>query len=415
LSTTSRRGPRSAVRVAGVASLVAVVVYLALAALLDLGVSARLDGQVDQQVASRLSAALTLSRSPGATPAAVVLAPATSSGHPGLGIYGAPVFLWQLGRDGTVLASGAGAPQLAEGAWRTRTGTSTVPMGGEPFEVQVVGDPLGFLVAGETLAELSHLRSVLEGLEAIAFPVVVAVVFLSALAIASRAVAPVEEARRRQLEFTADASHELRTPLSVLEAEVGLARAAPRDAAHYQEVLDRVGAESARLKRIVEDLLWLARADSQPPRPRDEPIDLGTIADGCADRFGPVARTRSITLSVDHPDPVRIDAPPEWVDRLAGVLVDNACKYAPEGGRVRILVGAAGGRAFLAVEDDGPGVAEADRARLFDRFRCATGQAGGHGLGLAIADSVVRSTGGRWRVGSSDMGGARMEVSWPKA
>jgi signal transduction histidine kinase len=392
------------------------VLYVALVAILDFGVSARLDGQVDQQIAARLAAGLSLSNAPHATPPAALLAPATSAGHPGLGIYGAPVFLWQLAPGGgTVLAATAGAPQLATGAWRARTGTATVSMGGESFDVQVAKDPFGWLVAGETLAELSHLRSVLQGLEALAFPVLVAVVFLSALAVAGRAVAPVEEARRRQLEFTADASHELRTPLSVLEAELALARTAPRDAAHYEEVLDRVAAESARLTRIVEDLLWLARFDAQPPRPRDEPIELGTIAEGCVDRFARVAETKSITLSVEHPDEVRIDAPPEWIDKLAGVLVDNACKYAPEGGSVRLVVGAAGGRAFLAVEDSGPGVPEEDRARLFDRFRRATGQAGGHGLGLAIADSVVRSTGGRWRIGSAALGGARMEVSWPRA
>jgi signal transduction histidine kinase len=98
------------------------------------------------------------------------------------------------------------------------------------------------------------------------------------------------------------------------------------------------------------------------------------------------------------------------------VLVDNACKYAGQSGSVRIEVGRIGSRVVLAVEDSGPGIPVEARAHLFDRFRRGTDLPGGHGLGLAIADSVVRSTGGRWRVDDAGprLGGARMEVSWPK-
>jgi signal transduction histidine kinase len=69
----------------------------------------------------------------------------------------------------------------------------------------------------------------------------------------------------------------------------------------------------------------------------------------------------------------------------------------------------------LAVEDSGPGIPLAERERLFDRFRRMSDEPGGHGLGLAIADSIVRSTGGRWRIGEAPAGGAHMEVSWPQA
>jgi signal transduction histidine kinase len=110
---------------------------------------------------------------------------------------------------------------------------------------------------------------------------------------------------------------------------------------------------------------------------------------------------------------VSIHAPAEWIDKLAGVLVDNACRYTPPGGTVRIIVGHTGSRAFLAVEDTGPGISKDQRAVLFDRFRRGTDSEGGHGLGLAIADSVVRSTEGRWRITDVAGGGARLEVSWP--
>ena len=117
-----------------------------------------------------------------------------------------------------------------------------------------------------------------------------------------------------------------------------------------------------------------------------------------------------------------ITAPPEWVDRLAGVLVDNACRYAAAPGgahaarpAVRITAGCQGSRVSLTVEDTGPGIPEDERSRLFDRFYRATAEGGGTGLGLAIADAVARSTGGRWRVDDSPLGGARMQVTWHRS
>ncbi|MFY9933083.1 MAG: ATP-binding protein [Streptosporangiaceae bacterium] len=106
-------------------------------------------------------------------------------------------------------------------------------------------------------------------------------------------------------------------------------------------------------------------------------------------------------MTAQVPDgPVLISAPPEWIDRLAGVLVDNGCRYAGPGGQVRIQVLAQGSRVSLTVEDSGPGIPSAERPRLFDRFHRATDGGSRHGsgagLGLAIGDSIVRSTGGRW-------------------
>jgi signal transduction histidine kinase len=270
------------------------------------------------------------------------------------------------------------------------------------------------LVAGESLAAQTRVEQVLLTGELIAGPVLLLALYLGTLVIGLKASRPIEQARRRQLEFTADASHELRTPLSVIEAEVGLVLRSPRDAARYREALEKVGRESERLRRLVEDLLWLARFDSEPPPPSDEPVDLASIADGCADRFGAVAEAQGVTVSVvrEGDDLAWISAPPEWVDRLTGVLVDNACRYAGSGGTVHIVVKARGAMVSLAVEDGGPGIPKDERARLFDRFHRATDRGAGAGLGLAIADSVVRSTGGKWHIGDSRLGGARLEVSW---
>src|SRR6185503_7072776 len=201
----------------------------------------------------------------------------------------------------------------------------------------------------------------------------------------------------------------------VIRAEVDVALSAPREAAEYRDSLRRIQGESHRLRQLVEDMLWLARFDSKPPLPGSEPVDLATLAQACADRFravGPAVRAET-------PDgAVLISAPPEWIDRLAGVLVDNACRYAGPDGTVRIEVraqGRRGSRVSLTVEDSGPGIPAAERPLLFDRFHRATEHGSGSGLGLAIGDSIVRSTGGRWHVGDSTLGGALMSVSWRHA
>src|SRR5580700_3965940 len=159
-------------------------------------------------------------------------------------------------------------------------------------------------------------------------------------------------------------------------------------------------------------MLWLARFDSRPPPPGDEPVDLVTLARACADRFRLVGP--AVTAATGD-GPALISAPPEWVDRLAGVLMDNACRYAGPGGQVRIGVRAQGSRVSLTVEDSGPGIPAEERPRLFDRFHRATEHGPGAGLGLAIGDSIVRSTGGKWQVGDSPLGGALMTVSWRHA
>lgn len=117
----------------------------------------------------------------------------------------------------------------------------------------------------------------------------------------------------------------------------------------------------------------------------------------------------------DDQAPAWISAPPEWIDRLAGVLVDNACRYAGVGGIVRVSVAPRGNRVCMTIEDSGPGIAPEARTRLFDRFHRSTEQGGSAGLGLAIADSIVRSTSGQWRLDDSALGGALFEVSWRRA
>jgi signal transduction histidine kinase len=250
--------------------------------------------------------------------------------------------------------------------------------------------------------------------ELIVGPLLLVSVFAGSFVIGRRVAGPIESMRQRHLAFTADASHELRTPLSVIQAETSLLR--EDSTGEVRSSLDRISGETDRMRRIVEDLLWLARFDSEPSPPHSGPVDLAALAAVTTERFQSVANRRSLTLrlSVPDSDSVVLQAPAEWLDRLAGVLVDNACRYSRAGGEVALEVSTRSGHPRLAVLDTGPGVPAADRERIFNRFHRGLEEGEGAGLGLAIADAVVKATGGRWEIANRSTGGAEFAVVWPR-
>lgn len=325
-----------------------------------------------------------------------------------------PIAAWRIDAAGRVVETSLGAPGLPPSL--THAGApQDAAVGGTDF--LVAGAPVagGRLVVGESLASVSRATGTIVIAELVIGPALLLAVFAGALLVGRRATAPIQRARRRQLEFTADASHELRTPLSVIEAETSLALSRAHDPGTQSAALQHVLAESRVMRRMIDDMLWLARFDSSPARPRSETVDLSTSVEVAADRFRAVAAQRGVRLEICAADAALLQAPPEWIDRLVGVLVDNACKYAPAGGVVRVSAGPAGGRSRLVVEDSGPGIPEAARSRIFDRFHREASGGDGTGLGLAIGDAVVRATRGQWEIGQSALGGARMTVVWPAA
>ena len=399
-----RANLRAAAKVAVIATVLIAVLYVGVAAAIDFVAARRVLWEVDQRLSSRLSVVSSLRD------------PLSSKTIPDdVGTDGVPVFVWWVSPSGSTTALTVGAPPMPGAAVDSASTPLSVPLrDGPTFRFSAVRFRRGMFVAAQNLAGPSHIERVLLIAELLLAPVLVVSVFGGVLAIGLRAAAPAEAARRRLQELTADASHELRTPLTVIEAEIALARSGPPDAVGDREALDHVARESRRLKSIVEDLLWLARFDAEPARPPSEHVDVGGVARAGASRFDAVASARGVTL-VSDVHPAWVDAPPEWLDRLTGTLLDNACRYAPAGGTVRVSADVRGSRAVLCVEDDGPGVPEDQRRLLFDRFHRASDVPGGAGLGLAIADSVVRSTGGRWRVDASPLGGARFEVTWRRS
>ncbi len=395
---------RHAVRVAAIATLIVMAFYVVAAIVLNLIVTNHLISTTDARLADRLH---DVKQQTLALP---------QSSAPDKDVDDAPVFLWSIAPSGTATALNATAPPLPARRWGQDP--VTLDVGGSTFRFDTLRTRDAMLVAGQSTAATSNVQSTLLVAELV-FGVILAVaVFTGATVVGLRASAPSELVRRRQAEFTADASHELRTPISVIEAEVGLALDRPRDPVAYRDVLRRVGRESRRLRRIVEDLLWLARADNEEARPGgDDLADVGDVVKKCVERFDTLAAAQGVDLSMQQvgKGPFAIQAQPDLIDRLAGVLIDNACKFAGRGGRVEVSVRDWASRVDLRVDDSGPGIPDDQKDAVFDRFHRATDTVEGTGLGLAIADSVVRSTQGQWAIGVSDLGGARLEVSWRKS
>jgi two-component system OmpR family sensor kinase len=218
-----------------------------------------------------------------------------------------------------------------------------------------------------------------------------------------------EDALARQRQFVADASHELRTPLTSILANLEL----------LAEVLDgerREAAESAlrsskRMRRLVGDLLLLARADANRTVPH-APTDLGQVLIDAAAEIGPLADGHE--LMVD-PRPMTIDGSRDELHRMALNLMENAVRHTPRGTRVHAGVRRRDGEAVLTVEDDGPGVPTELRERVFERFVRGAGDRGSSsGLGLSIVRAVAESHGGRVELEDADPG-ARFVVHLPLA
>ena len=227
----------------------------------------------------------------------------------------------------------------------------------------------------------------------------------------ARDLADVDRERR---ELVANVSHELRTPLAALSAvlENLVDGVAPRDPASLSAALD----QAERTSRLVEDLLDLARVDAGKAPLAPEPVPLAPLLADAVDEARVLGRSVEYDVRVDPPDLV-VRADPARLRQLVANLLDNASRHSPAGGTVVVTAARSGDRYRLEVHDRGPGVAAADRERVFEPFGTlsATEGGGGTGLGLAIARWVTEMHGGTIRFvdPASGADGARVQVDLP--
>ena len=233
---------------------------------------------------------------------------------------------------------------------------------------------------------------------------------------AERALVPIRDSLQRQRDFAADASHELRTPLTVVRSSVEhLLRHPESRVGEVGSTLEDIDAEVGRLGRLVDDLLLLARADSGAVEVQSLPVDVGDLAATVLGSLAPLATDRGVRLALDA-GPATVAGDPDRLRQLITILADNAIRHGPAGGTVTVSVSAAARRVLLVVEDEGPGIPEADRAQVFERFWRGPGAAdGGSGLGLSIARWIATIHAGTIRLTDRAGGGARFEVSLPAA
>jgi signal transduction histidine kinase len=227
-------------------------------------------------------------------------------------------------------------------------------------------------------------------------------------------LARLDAAFAAQRQFVADASHELRNPLAIIRTNVDVAladpRADPEDLRHTMVVVKRA---SDRMARLVDDLLALARR--QEPILEHEPVDLGAAVAEASDDFVVPAAARNIVLDRAIAPGVVVTGDRDALKRAVANLLENAVRLAPPGSRIRLATGSEDDQAWIAVADEGPGIAPEDQPHVFDRFwradKARSRADGGTGLGLAIVRQIAESHGGQVRL-QSKVGVGSSFVIW---
>ena len=223
---------------------------------------------------------------------------------------------------------------------------------------------------------------------------------------------PVARTWQNQQQFLSDASHELKTPLTVILSSADLLKTSAQP--EQRQYVDNISVESRRMKALVEDMLTLSRAESGRAAPF-APLDLSDLVTDAALRFEPVAFEAGHPLQYDIQNGASLSGDRQQLDQLLDILLDNAVKYAAEDAPIRLTLDISGKNAVLAVENPGDPIPPDKLPHLFDRFYrlddARTG-AGGFGLGLAIAQQIVRRHKGAITA-ASDARATRFTVTLP--
>ena len=224
-----------------------------------------------------------------------------------------------------------------------------------------------------------------------------------------------DTAFQRERRFVSDVSHELRTPLTALRGRIEVTLTRPRSGPEYEDTLRGLETEVARLTRLSEDLLLLARFDRGALTPRREQVDLSGLLEAIAEQVRPLAEARDQALVEDVEAGLSLEADPDQLIRLFLNLLDNAVKFSDDGGKIGLTGRRDGAAITVEVSDTGGGIAPEHLGNIFDRFYRADDSraraTGGHGLGLAIAGEIARAHGGTLSASSLPGEGSTLRVT----
>jgi len=227
----------------------------------------------------------------------------------------------------------------------------------------------------------------------------------------------INESYRAQVRFVSDASHELRTPIAVIQGYASLLdRWGKNDEKALQESIEAIKSETDNMKQLVEQLLFLARGDNNTMILQKERFDVSSLAQQICREAKMIDGGHNYFLRAD---PALIDADEALVKQATRILLDNAVKYTPAGGTIRISTTGSGKEVRVTVQDDGIGIPPDALPRVFDRFfRTDSSRAratGGAGLGLSIAKWIAERHGGHLEVLSREAVGTRISLVLPAA
>jgi len=232
-------------------------------------------------------------------------------------------------------------------------------------------------------------------------------------------IARLESSFRQVRQFTSDASHELRTPLTVLKGETELALRRPRSAEDYTLVLESSLEEIDRMTRIVDELLFLSRADLGEVKMESIPVRLDTLVEDIYRQATVLGQEQEVQVTLGTVTPATVQGDELRLRELLLNLVDNAVKYSRPGGKVEISLVTEGNTARLSVLDHGIGIPPEAQARIFDRFYRADAARAhakkGTGLGLSICKWIAEAHHGRIEVQSTEGEGSQFTVVLPLA
>lgn len=223
-----------------------------------------------------------------------------------------------------------------------------------------------------------------------------------------------ESARRR---WTADLAHELRTPITILQAEIEAARDGVRP--NLENTLDSLREEVKHLSRLVSDLQVLALADAGALNMQLAEVDLVALVRQAVDALREQFRRADLRIDIEAPQSLLLQADAQRLRQLLLNLLENACRYTNPGGQIHIQLNASADGAELLIADSEPGLEEAQREQLFERFYRAESSrgrsSGGSGLGLAICREIVLAHGGSIQAQASKLGGLAIAIHLPRA
>ena len=218
---------------------------------------------------------------------------------------------------------------------------------------------------------------------------------------------------RQQARFVSDASHELRTPIAVIKGYADLLdRWGKTDEKILDESIQAIRSESENMQHLVEQLLFLARGDSGRTTLNITDFDITEMMKEVCEESAMIDQTHTYLFEGEEPVPFRGDI--SLIKQAARILIENASKYTPEGGEIKLKSLVSDGHPAFSVQDSGIGISESDIPHIFDRFYRAddsrSKQTGGSGLGLAIAKWIVERHGGRFEIISRKDIGTRITV-----